>query len=325
MSSCGNLAVKSKIIEKRNARPFLSRGECMKWTRSLVFLILLGPLARIPALAQSPAGLPPSDFSLSGNWVPYYTEDLTERGNGPELVDYLGLPITDGARRMALSWDPSRMTVEEHQCQVHVSPYMNRSPTQLEFWEERDPESQRVIAIKLYISNYQQTRTIWMDGRPHPPEYAAHTWMGFSTGKWEGPVLTVYTTHIKQGFIRRNGLPESDRATLVEHYIRYRNLMTHVTIITDPVYLTEPLVKTQDFALVQYTAISWSYSCEPVEEITGLPKNRVPHYLPGENPFLTEFAQHFGIPQQAVLGGPETMYPEYQLKLEQMLKTPSKK
>jgi hypothetical protein len=264
-------------------------------------------------------------FSLSGTWAPYFHEDLLERGNGPELDNYVGLPITNGARKMALSWDPSRMTVEEHQCQVHVSPYMNRSPTRLEFWEERDPETQRVIAIKVYISNYQQTRTIWMDGRPHPPKEAAHTWMGFSTGKWEGPVLTVYTTHIKQGFVRRNGLPESDQATAMEHYIRYGNIMTHVAILTDPVYLTEPFIRTNDYALAQYTPSSWAYSCEPVEELTGAPKNRVPHYLPGENPFLNEFAKKYRIPLEAAMGGAETMYPEYQLKLEQMLKTPAKK
>jgi hypothetical protein len=297
----------------------------MKRTELPRLLLMVAAFASASAFAQGPANPPPSDFSMSGTWAPYYNEDMMERGGGPELVNYLGLPITEGARRMALSWDPSRMTVEEHQCQVHVSPYMNRSPTQLYFWEERDPESQRVIAIKLYISNYQQTRTIWMDGRPHPPEYAPHTWMGFSTGKWEGPVLTVYTTHIKQGFVRRNGLPESDLATATEHYIRYGNLMTHVMVLTDPVYLTEPLVKSEDFFLAQYSAISWTYSCEPVEEITGLPKNRVPHFLPGENPFLKEYAESHGIPQPAVLGGAETMYPEYQLKLEQMSKTPAKK
>ena len=70
-------------------------------------------------------------------------------------IAFRGLPITNGARKMALSWDPSRMTVEEHGIlRCHVSPYMNRSPTRLELWEERDPETQRVIAIKMYISNY---------------------------------------------------------------------------------------------------------------------------------------------------------------------------
>ena len=44
-----------------------------------------------------------------------------------------------------------------------------------------------------------------MDGRPHPPDYAPHTFMGFSTGEWNGDILTITTTHIKAGFFRRTG------------------------------------------------------------------------------------------------------------------------
>jgi len=289
-----------------------------RWFGAAAFAVMLNPV--VPLFAQAPMEkLPPSEFSLAGNWMQIFHEDEPERGGGPELGDYLGLPITNGARRVALSWDPTRMSVEEHQCQVHVAPYMYRGPTQLYFWEERDSETQRVIAIKNYISNYQQTRTIWMDDRPHPSEFAAHTWMGFSTGKWEGPVLTVYTTHIKPGFVRRNGLPESDLATLTEHFIRYGDdLLTHVSILTDPVYLTEPLIKSQDFEFKTYTGISWTYSCEPVTELQGLPRNAVPNFPPGENPFIQEFTERHGVPEQAAMGGAETMYPEYQLKLKQM-------
>ena len=84
-----------------------------------------------------------------------------------------------------------------------------------------------------------------MDGRPHPPDYAPHTWMGFSTGKWDGDTLTVYTTHIKQGWYRRNGVPSSDIITLTDHFIRHGNFLTHVSVVTDPIYLTEPLIKSQ--------------------------------------------------------------------------------
>ena len=56
---------------------------------------------------------------------------------------------------------------------------------------------------------YAQERIIWLDGREHPPAEAPHTWMGFSTGEWHGRVLKVRTTHIKQGWHRRNGLPMS--------------------------------------------------------------------------------------------------------------------
>jgi hypothetical protein len=38
--------------------------------------------------------------------------------------------------------------------------------------------------------------------------------------------------------------------------------------------------------------------------------------MPGENPFLHEFADKWKIPMDAALGGPETMYPEYQEKLK---------
>jgi hypothetical protein len=218
----------------------------------------------------------------------------------------------------AESWDAARLSVPEHQCQVHVVSYIYRGPLNVRIWEEKDPQSQRVIAIRQYISTYEQWRTIWMDGRPHPPEAAPHTWMGFSTGVWEGNVLTVHTTHIKQGWIRRNGLPQSDQATLTEHYIRHGDVMTHVTVLTDPVYLTEPLVKSQDFRLNIQAGQNWLYPCEPVVEIAGRPRGEVQHYLPGENPFLHEFADRYKIPLEAILGGAETMYPEYQQKLKQM-------
>ena len=266
--------------------------------------------------AQSAGAIAPSPgLDLSGNWAPVLHEDFPERIPGPELVNFAGLPINEGAREFALSWDASRLTVPEHQCQVHVASYIYRGPLQLRIWEERDPQSQRVIAINQYIQNYEQNRTIWMDGRPHPPEGASHTWMGFSTGKWEGNILTVYTTHMKEGWIRRNGLPVSDQATLVEHFIRHGNILTHVSIVTDPNYLTEPLIKSQDFNQVIPEGQNWLYPCDPVVEIER-PRGAVPHYLPGENPFLHEFADKFKIPLEAALGGAETMYPEYQAKLK---------
>src|SRR6185436_14617083 len=216
-----------------------------------------------------------AQIDMTGGWAPRFNEDQPERLPGPELGDYLGLPITDGARQWALSWDPSRLTLPEHQCQVHVSPYIYRGPMQVRIWEERDPDPQQLIAIKHYISTFHQARTIWMDGRPHPPEYAAHTWMGFSTGRFEGDMLTVTTTHIKQGWVRRNGLPESDRATLSEHFIRHGNNLTHISIVTDPVYLTEPLIKTQNFTLIERTQCgvgAWLWPCAYVDEIANRPE-----------------------------------------------------
>jgi cyclase len=253
---------------------------------------------------------------LAGNWTPLRHEDQAERGQGPELGDYLGLPINDAARLRADSWSASRMTLPEQQCRVHSVTYIYRGPNHLRIWEEKDPKTQQVVAIKNYISTYEQTRTIWMDGRPHPSEYAAHTFMGFSTGEWQGDILTVRTTHIKQGFIRRNGLVQSDLASMVEHFIRHGNILTHVSVVTDPVYTTEPLIKSEDFQLDELDQGSWLWPCEPVEEIANRKKTEVPNYLPGANPYLLEFPSHFNVSAQATRGGAETMYPEYQAKLK---------
>jgi hypothetical protein len=252
-------------------------------------------------------------FDLSGNWAPAPHE---ENIGNPALADYLGVPINDAARAWALAWDPSRWTVPEHQCQVHVAPYIYGGPLNLRVWEEKDPRTQQMIAIKQYVSTYEQSRTIWLDGRPHPPEEAPHTWMGFSTGTWQGNALVVRTSHLKQGWFRRNGLPESDKATLIEYFMRHGDNMVHVSHVIDPVFLTEPYVRAQTFRLTLAEGQNWLYPCESVVEIANQPRGRVPHYLPGENPFVEEFGKKYGIPTQVVLGGAETMYPDVQKKLK---------
>jgi hypothetical protein len=258
-----------------------------------------------------------AQVDLSGNWGAMFLEDQPERIPGPELGDYLGLPITDANRLRADSWSSSRITMPEQQCRVHISPYIFRGPTNLRIWEEKDPETQNLVAIHVYSQTYEQNMVIWMDGRPHPPEYALHTWMGFSTGKWEGDILTVHTTHIKTGWVRRNGLVEDDRATLTQHFIRHGDLMTHVSIVEDPGYLTEPLIKTQDFRVNLNYNGNWLYPCESVEEVVGRKEGEVPNYLPGQNKFLTEYEKsHPMVPYEAARGGAETMYPEYQQKLK---------
>ncbi len=76
---------------------------------------------------------------------------------------------------------------------------MTKHVSGMRIWEERDSASHELIAIHTHHFAWGTERTIWMDGRPHPPDYALHTAMGFSTGKWEGDILTVFTTHLKEG------------------------------------------------------------------------------------------------------------------------------
>ena len=87
-----------------------------------------------------------------------------------------------------------------------VPPYFYIAPGNYRIWEEREPHTQQVESIKIY-GQISEGTPHHLDGRPAAPsEYAPHTWMGFSTGKWEGNSLTFTTTHIKRGWLRRNGL-----------------------------------------------------------------------------------------------------------------------
>jgi hypothetical protein len=284
--------------------------------QSLLILIVAG-LAQAPgALAQYSGSFNAQPgIDLSGAWAP---EPHEESVGNPAIADFLGVPITEAARAVGLAWSPSRVTVPEHQCQVHVAPYIMGGPLNLRIWEERDNQAQKLQSIRMYISTYEQNRTIWMDGRPHPPAAAAHTWMGFSTGNWDGNTLTVYTTHMKQGYLRRNGLPESDQATLIEHFMRHGDYLVHVSEVTDPVTLTEPFVRTQIFHRTPQEGQNWLYPCESVVEIANQPRGAVPNFLPGENPFVAEFAAKYHLPLAATLGGADTMYPEFQQKMKTM-------
>jgi glyoxylase-like metal-dependent hydrolase (beta-lactamase superfamily II) len=138
--------------------------------------------------------------------------------------------------------------------------------------------------------------------------------MGFSTGKWNGDVLTVRSTHIKKEFLRRSGIPNSDLTTVVEHFIRHGNLLSHVMIINDPAYLTEPYVNSQEFALMERGNQNWLYNCEYVMEVP-MDQTKVPHFLPGTAPFTQDYSKKFGLPLTAVWGGAESTYPEYVAKL----------
>ena len=249
-----------------------------------------------------------------GEWAPRFHEDQPERIPGPALGDYLGLPINDALRLRADSWDADLISMPERQCNPHPSTYSFRGPANLRVSKEADPVTQEIVSYTIYGTFGRATRVIWMDGRSHPPENAAHTWAGFSTGKWEGGTLTVETTHLKAGYIRRNGVIHSDLATMTEHFIRHGDHLTIVTLDRDPVYFTEPFIRTTDFVmdLGQHESAT---PCDVTIEAVR-PKGAVPHHLPGTNAFLEEFADSAHLPQIAARGGALTMYPEYVLLMK---------
>jgi hypothetical protein len=267
------------------------------------------------------AGAAPAaaQVELSGVWQPRYHEDFPERIPGPELRDYLGLPINDAARQFAESWDPSRITLPEEQCRVHVAPYILRGPTNLRVWVEKDPKTQDVIAIKMYSSTYEQTRTIWMDGRPHPgAECAAHL-DGFfhrplgrrhAHRRHDAPQAGLDSTQRhpdeRSGGVHR--VHRAQRRHAVAYQRRRRSGVPGRTAREERG--VHPLA-------ARSSAQTWLWVCEAVQEIATQTEGDVPAYLPGEHPFKGEFETKHHVPEFAIRGGPETMYPDFQARLRE--------
>ena len=276
--------------------------------------LLLATVVNAPAFAQA---------DLAGSWAPVYHEDFPERIPGPELGDYMGIPINDAARLRGDSYDADRISVvQEYQCRPHGSDYSMRGLSNMRVDEILDPDTQRLVAIHVRMNFQEMERMIWMDGRPHPADLAPHTFPGFSTGTWDNNMLNVYTTHLKESYLRRNGLPRSDKATYADHWVRHGNYLTVTTVITDPVFLTEPLVRSQSWILDPAQRMGRDI-CEYVPEIQKA-ADYVPNHLPGTNPFLHEVADSYGLPYEATRGGAETLYPEYRLKMGKPEKSPEK-
>lgn len=285
-----------------------SRHSALRWP--LGALLLLVCVAPHPARAQS---------MLDGYWNLLLDEDAPEYGAGPEEGDYAGLPVTAAARDVAQSWDPEQLTVPEMQCQPFPSTYGPRAVTIMRVWEDRDPYNNQQTQIETWIAFAAQHRHIYMVPKPHPPPVAQASWQGYSTGRWVGNVLWVHTDQLKAAFIARNGLPLDDRSTMDERFFRYGDVLTDVMMISDPQYLTRPVIESKEYWRAPQ-GIMEPYPCVPNDE-TPRPQGVLPMHLPGV--FIHDGPVAQGMPLKAAQGGAETMFPEYEDAMQSLAPVPA--
>ena len=201
-------------------------------SRVWLFPMLL-TLGHAPAFGQ---------VNFAGVWnnFPLLHEDEPERLPAPNWAITSESPIRDAARYRADAWDASLITLPEYRSAAFTPPTTflasGRHP---HVREEFDKDSQQLIAIHTHHFAWGTERTIWMDGRPHPPGVCDAHIAGLLDRQMGGRrSQAVTTTHLKEGWIRRNGLIRSDRATVTEHFIRHGDNLTIMTVIRDPAYLT---------------------------------------------------------------------------------------
>ena len=287
---------------------------------TVVAILVLGVVTfsqnmRLPAL---------EGVDLSGSWG---SRQSTEGGgpggaNDRRPFDFLGIPLSEAGKAWTLSHTESRLSEPERQCGFYTPMYHPYGFGPLNIWREDEYRMGTTVAWVLGGFQDFKPQVVWMDGRPRPGPYAPHRIEGFTTGVWEDDVLVTTTTHMTQGMLHRRA-PHSDRATLTMRFSRHGDILSLTGRIDDPVYLTEPLYVSKEWTLNDNPRNRAVDPCTITFE--GIPAEQVQYYLPGQNPFIEEMTELWGIPVEAVMGGAETMYPEYREQLRDTYVRPERR
>src|ERR1700689_2078740 len=216
----------------------------------------------LPLAAQPPGGgrgMQPTNpkaaapIDLTGYWVSIVTEDWRYAMVTPAPGDSQSVPMTQAAIKVAETWDPAKDEAAGEQCKSYGAPAILRVPEHLHITWQDDK------TLRMDIDAGKQTRlfvfTDWTNLERMP------TLQGDSIAQWEiqraGPKpvngsLKVTTSHLKAGYLRKNGVPYSENAGLVEYYdvVKERNgdvLLVVTIVVTDPLYLREPFIISSHF------------------------------------------------------------------------------
>jgi len=260
--------------------------------------------ASMPFLAQPAL----AEVDLAGSW-----SSVTMGDDILLLADFTGIPYNEAGREKGLSYSQSQISMPERVCSFYTQTQLFGGPFGLKILKQAGKDGKTAAWILAGWED-RAPMTIWVDGRPQASQYAPHDKTGYTTGHWEGDTLVSYTTHMKTGFIRRNGAPHSDQATLTIHYLLHDDLLTLAATLEDPVYLSEPLYWSRTFRKTRGNVELLDGPCVQGDE--GVEEGVVPHYLPGKNPFIDEMNKDYHIPVIASQGGAATMYPEFRKKMK---------
>ena len=103
---------------------------------------------------------------------------------------------------------------------------------------------------------------------------------------------------------------------MMEYITRHGDYLTVVMILTDPVWLEEPFIQSTNYVLDIHGQLGY-YPCTVSEENIS---TDVPHFLPGKNPYLTDWVgKEDWTPLEGVRGGAASTYPEFRQKLKKKL------
>lgn len=242
---------------------------------AVLWVLAVGPSAGAARGPQGSAAAPPktpraaAPVDLTGYWVSVITEDWRWRMLTPPRGDTSSLPLNKAGLSAAKAWDPAKDAAEP--CRPYGAAGIMRLPVRLHIsWQDE-------TTLRMEIDNGRQTRLFRFDRSSQPP--AEPQWQGHSIAEWEtvaqgqglppgfgpggnqGPGLApsalsgslkVVTTRMRAGYLRRNGVPYSDKAIMTEFFDRTDEAngdawLILTSIVDDPAYLEVPLMLSTQF------------------------------------------------------------------------------
>jgi hypothetical protein len=256
---------------------------------ALPFLILALLLIAIPARVSAQFGPPPpaakppnprliAPQDFTGYWVSIITEDWRYRMITADKGDYGGVPLTQQGHALAETWDPAKDAADGNQCRAYGAAGLMRMPTRLHItWQDDD-------TLRVETDAGMQTRLFHFNTTA--PENMKPEWQGYSVASWEGlpaggmfripttllgpgggprgaseGYLKVVTTHMRPGYLRKNGAPYSANAVLEEYLDSFKEAngdtwLVVTAIVTDPENLYQPFITSDQFKK-QADATGW--------------------------------------------------------------------
>ena len=240
--------------------------------RIFVVLLIAGG---IPALTFAQGGgagrggPPPTakaaaPVDLTGYWVSPIFEDYRWRMFTPLKGDAASVPINAAARKIVDAWDPARDEAAGEQCKAYGAAGLMRVPGYLHItWQDDN-------TLKIETTAGTQTRLFHFGGQP--PTGGAPSWQGYSSAMWDPPIprgpagvapnfpraglksrsLDVVTTQLREGYLRKNGVPYSASTTLTEYLDRVNEpdgnaYLVVTTTVEDPAYLAQPFLASSHY------------------------------------------------------------------------------
>jgi hypothetical protein len=232
-------------------------------------------------------------IDLTGYWVSVVSEDWRLRMATPRKGDYESVPLNNEGRRVAEGWDLDKDNAANLQCKAFGVGGIIRQPTRLHItWQDDNTlkidfdAGTQTRLLQFDKSKQAGSEKTWQG-------YSGAEWEGpgvggrgggtpaarAQIGNNAGPVvpggggrgqrggpapsssinqggsLKVLTTNFREGYLRKNGVPYSENASITEYFHRLppapggEQYLLVITAIEDPKYLTQPFYTSTQFKL----------------------------------------------------------------------------